>query len=319
MLFTPKREIDRRIENLRPLMEKASLDGAFFHYKIDYYYLSGTMQDAFLLVPLDAEPILFVHRELKRARRETPLAQLVPVNSFSDVKPYVRGLRRIGFQLDVAPYNFVMKFKEILGMELERLPSPRSRKIKSPFELSIMERAARIAKKVYDKVPELLREGMKEIELVACSRLAKALGHGACCTRSMNYEAYTWHILSGKTGAIVSQSDSPMGGLGLSPAFPVGASMKRMRRGEPILVDFGICYHGYQVDQTRMYALGFMPDEYIKAYEACRGIHYKVLDGADRCEERGSSSIRSSWRMMQATVITFSDTASTKSLSLHTA
>lgn len=283
MLFTPKREIEHRIENLRPLMEKASLDGAFFHYKIDYYYLSGTMQDVFLFVPLDAEPILFVHREMKRARRDSPLERLVPVTSFSDVKPYTRGLRRVGFQLDVAPYNFVMKFKEILGdVELVNV-SPLTqelRKIKSPFELSIMERTAEIAKKVYDKVPELLREGIKEIELGGLlEAYAKGLGHeGLLRTRSMNYEAYTWHILSGKTGAIVSQSDSPMGGLGLSPAFPVGASMKRMRRGEPILVDFGICYHGYQVDQTRMYAIGHMPDEYVKAYDVCKEIHYKVLD-----------------------------------------
>ena len=49
-------EIESRIASLRPLMEKASLDGAFFHYKIDYYYLSGTMQDAFLLVPLKEIP-----------------------------------------------------------------------------------------------------------------------------------------------------------------------------------------------------------------------------------------------------------------------
>jgi len=283
MLFTPKREIESRIANLRPLMEKASLDGAFFHYKIDYYYLSGTMQDAFLLVPLEEDPILFVRRELSRARRESPLEKLVPVKSFSDVKPYTKGLKRIGFQLDVAPYNFVLKFKEILGdVELVNT-SPLTqelRKIKSPFELSLMERAAGIAKKVYDKVPELLKEGMKEIELGGLlEAYAKGLGHeGLLRTRSLNYEAYTWHILSGKTGAIVSQSDSPMGGLGLSPAFPVGASMKRMRKGEPILVDFGICYHGYQVDQTRMYAIGHMPDEYVRAYEACKDIHYRVLD-----------------------------------------
>lgn len=283
MLFTPRREIDKRIANLRPLMEKASLDGAFFHYKIDYYYLSGTMQDAFLLVPLEAEPILFVRREFGRARRESPLEKLVPVKSFSDVKPYVKGLKRIGFQLDVAPYNFVMKFKEILG-DVELInASPLTqelRKIKSPFELSLMERAADIARKVYDKVPELLTEGMKEIELGGLlEAYAKGLGHeGLLRTRSMNYEAYTWHILSGKTGAIVSQSDSPMGGLGLSPAFPVGASLKRMRKGEPILVDFGICYHGYQVDQTRMYAIGHMPDVYVGAYNACKEIHDRVLE-----------------------------------------
>ena len=59
-------------------MEKASLDGAFFHYKIDYYYLSGTMQDSLLFVPLDDEPILFVKREISRARRESPLERIIP-------------------------------------------------------------------------------------------------------------------------------------------------------------------------------------------------------------------------------------------------
>jgi len=98
--------------------------------------------------------------------------------------------------------------------------------------------------------------------------------------RSLNYEPYTWHILSGRTGSIVSQADSPMGGLGLSPAFPVGASMKKMRKGEPILIDFGINYHGYHMDLTRMYAIGHMPDQLGRAYEACRDIHYRVLDRA---------------------------------------
>ena len=123
---------------------------------------------------------------------------------------------------------------------------------------------------------------MTEIEIGGILEAhAKKLGHeGLLGTRSLNYEAYTWHIISGRTGSIVSQSDSPMGGLGLSPAFPVGASMKKVRKNEPILIDFGICYHGYQVDQTRMYAIGSMPDLFILAYEACREIHYRVLEKA---------------------------------------
>ena len=154
------------------------------------------------------------------------------------------------------------------------------RKNKSPFEISILERAAAISNQVYDAVPNFLREGLREIELGGLlENYAKALGHeGLLRVRSLNYEAYTWHILSGRTGSIVSQSDSPMGGLGLSPAFPVGASMKKMKRGEPILVDFGICYHGYHVDQTRMYAMGHMPEPFVKAYNVCRDIQYRVLD-----------------------------------------
>jgi Xaa-Pro aminopeptidase len=282
---TPKAEIQSRLERLKPLVEKASVDGAFFHYKIDYFYLSGTMQDAFLYVRPEGEPILFVRRELGRAQRESPLEEIVPIKTFRDIKPFLGPLKRVGMQLDVVPYAMAMKFREILGDVTLVDVSPLTqqlRKYKSPFEISILERAAAISNQVYDAVPDFLREGLREIELGGMlENFAKSLGHeGLLRVRSLNYEAYTWHILSGRTGSIVSQSDSPMGGLGLSPAFPVGASMKKMKRGEPILVDFGISYHGYHVDQTRMYAIGHMPEPFVKAYNVCRDIQYRVLDKA---------------------------------------
>jgi Xaa-Pro aminopeptidase len=125
---------------------------------------------------------------------------------------------------------------------------------------------------------------------------AKRHGHeGLLRVRSLNYEAYSWHVLCGLSGGIVSQSDSPMGGLGLSPAFPVGASLRVMRAHEPILVDFGICYHGYQVDETRMFSIGKMRKKFSEAYKACREIHHAVLDevrpGAD-CEALFQKSIQ---------------------------
>jgi Xaa-Pro dipeptidase len=283
MLYTPKEEVSARIDKLKKLMEKASLDGAFFHYKIDYFYLSGTMQDSLLFVPLDGDPILFVKREISRARRESPLEQVVPMRSAKDILSYIKPMKSIGLQLDVIPYNDVIKFKEAIGGGAFINVSPlvkELRKIKSAFEIKLMEKAALIQKKVYRKVPELLKEGVAEIEIGGqMEAYAKSLGHeGLLRVRSMNYEAYSWHIIAGRTGSIVSQSDSPMGGLGLSPAFPVGASMKKVKKGEPVLVDFGVCYHGYQVDQTRMYAIGSMPDLFARAYDACREIHYRVLD-----------------------------------------
>lgn len=283
MKYAPKEEIEARITKLKTLMEKASLDGAFFHYKIDYYYLSGTMQDSLLFVPLDSDPVLFVKREISRARRESPLRNIMSYRSIKDIPQHLKPMRRLGMQLDVIPYNDAIRFKDLFS-DVEFVDcSPLTkelRKQKSPFEIGLMEKAAEIGRKVYAKVPELLREGATEIEVGGqMEAYAKSLGHeGLLRVRSLNYEAYTWHILSGRTGTIVSQSDSPMGGLGLSPAFPVGASFKRIRRNEPILVDFGICYHGYQVDQTRMYAVGSMPDMFVRAYDACREIHDRVLD-----------------------------------------
>jgi len=285
MKYAPRDEIESRIRKVKTLMEKASLDGAFFHYKIDYYYLAGTMQDAVLFIPFEDDPILFVKRELSRARRESPIKQIVSYRSLKDIFTHVKPMKRVGLQLDVLPYNNVITFKEYLGNAeiLDVSPLTKEiRKVKSPYEIGLMEKAAEISKKVYEKIPEFLKEGMTEIELGGMlEAYAKTLGHeGLLRVRSLNYEAYTWHILSGRTGSIVSQSDSPMGGLGLSPAFPVGASMKKIKRDEPILVDFGISYHGYHMDQTRMYAIGIMPDIFVRAYEACREIHYRVLDKA---------------------------------------
>jgi Xaa-Pro aminopeptidase len=208
---------------------------------------------------------------------------MVPYRSLKDIFAHIKPMKRVGLQLDVMPYNDVIRFREFLGNAeiLDVSPITKEiRKVKSPYEIGLMEKAAAISKKVYEKIPELLKEGMTEIELGGIlEAYAKTLGHeGLLRVRSLNYEAYTWHILSGRTGSIVSQSDSPMGGLGLSPAFPVGASMKKIKRNEPILVDFGISYHGYHMDQTRMYAIGSMPDLFVGAYETCREIHYRVLD-----------------------------------------
>ena len=285
MLLTPKDELETRIRFLMPLMEKAGLDAAFFHYKIDYYYFSGTTQDGFLFAPTGGAPVLFVRRELGRAKRESRLERVLALKSPEEIRPYVSGMKRIGLQLDVMPYNMVLAFKEHLGdAELVNVSSLAKavRKKKSPFEIGIMEKAAAIAREVYGKIPEILKEGMREIELGGIlEAIAKPLGHeGLLRMRSLNYEPYTWHILSGRAGSIVSQADSPMGGLGLSPAFPVGASMKKMRKNEPILIDFGINYHGYHMDLTRMYAIGRMPEEFARAYGVCRDIHYRVLDRA---------------------------------------
>jgi Xaa-Pro dipeptidase len=44
--------------------------------------------------------------------------------------------------------------------------------------------------------------------------------------------------------------------MGLSPAYGQGAGHKRIKRHEPVIVDFGGSVDGYLVDQTRMFALG---------------------------------------------------------------
>jgi Xaa-Pro aminopeptidase len=86
-----------------------------------------------------------------------------------------------------------------------------------------------------------------------------------------------------------------MGGLGVSPAFPVGGSLKTLEAHEPILVDFLCVYHGYMVDTTRMFSIGKMENKWIAAYDAMRRVYETVLEdtrsGAN-CEELFRKSVR---------------------------
>ena len=49
-------------------------------------------------------------------------------------------------------------------------------------------------------------------------------------------------------------------GVGLSEAFPMGASRREIRRGDLVAVDLGLNRAGYHADMARSYAVGELPD-----------------------------------------------------------
>ncbi|MCJ7785754.1 MAG: Xaa-Pro peptidase family protein [Desulfobacterales bacterium] len=286
--YTPLEEIENRLTRIRAGMEKQEIEGLLVIQKMDFYYLSGTTQEGLLFVPLEGKPLLMIKRELERARVESPIQDVVPLKSNREIPSLIQTHRGkvpqiLGLELDVLPVRDYFKFQGFFpGTQFMDASSvlQETRKIKSLFEIDLMRKAGEIGRKVYQEAKEILKKGMTEIEFGGLlEAAAKKYGHeGLLRVRSLNYEAYTWHVLSGFTGGIVSQSDSPMGGLGLSPAFPVGASLKVMKAHEPILVDFGTCFHGYQADETRMFSIGKMEQKFIDAYNACKEIHDAVLE-----------------------------------------
>jgi Xaa-Pro dipeptidase len=303
--YIPQEELENRLTWLRSGMEREGMEAFLVVQKMDFYYLSGTTQNGLLFVPLEGKPLLMIRREVERARVESPLEEVLEFKSVRDLPSLIRdhwgGLPQIlGLELDVLPVRDYFRYQDLFpnARLMDASPVIRDiRKVKSPFEIELMRVAGEIGKKVYQEAREILKEGMTEIEFGGLlEAAAKRYGHeGLLRVRSLNYEAYTWHVLSGPSGGIVSQSDSPMGGLGLSPAFPVGASLRIMRAHEPVLVDFGTCYHGYQVDETRMFSIGEVDRKFMDAYHACQEIHDAVLEetrpGAD-CEAIFQKALR---------------------------
>jgi Xaa-Pro dipeptidase len=286
--LTPRQETKNRLTAFQSLLEKEGWEAALIFQDVDLFYLTGTMQQAFLWVPAEGEPILLVKKDLSRAETESTLSRIEPLPSLSGLdKALVRHgynlPERLGLELDVLPYNTFeflkdrLRFKEALDI------SPGLRKqraIKSEFEITWMRRAGEMGRTLYRSVPDMLREGITEMEL-AGSMIQKALSLGdqnILRSRGFNSAAFNWHVISGRSGAFQSRNDAPFAGLGLNPAFPMGAGAKTIAGGEAVLIDFGNCYNGYQVDQTRMFSIGRAAQECLKAYEALKEIELRLLD-----------------------------------------
>jgi Xaa-Pro dipeptidase len=285
--LTPRTEIESRLAAFQSLLEKKDWEAALIFQDVDLFYLTGTMQQAFLWVPAQGQPLLLVKKDLARARTESSLPKIEALPSLAGLGRALtsHGYRipgRLGLELDVLPYNTYnflkdsLRFKEAQDISL---PLRYLRAVKSEFEIRQMRRAGKMGRLLYQTVPDLLQKGLTEMEL-AGRMIQKALSLGdqnLLRSRGFNSTAFNWHIISGRSGTYQSRNDAPFAGLGLNPAFPMGAGSKAIRKGEPVLIDFGNCYNGYQVDQTRMFSLGRPPDECLKAYEALKEIEEKLL------------------------------------------
>jgi Xaa-Pro dipeptidase len=285
MQTVPTTEIADRIVALQALLDAHQVDLAIIRQNADLYYFAGTVQDAHLLIPAVGQPILVVRRDVRRAEVQSPIRPVVAMQTMKELHPAAeqacagRDLRRVGMELDVLPANAFFFYDEKLFPQQQIVDiSPLVREVrmvKSGWELEMMRNAAAISKTVADAVPNFLKEGITELELSAeLERVARNAGHlGLVRLRGFNMDMYFGHILSGPEAAVSSYADAPTGGVGLSPAFGQGPSLRRVARNEVVSVDTMLNFNGYLNDQTRNFAVGQPPSQLLDAYQFVREIH----------------------------------------------
>jgi Xaa-Pro aminopeptidase len=278
--LTPKREILRRINGLKQNMVEAGIDFSVILQNVDMFYFTGTVQKGVLVIPADRDPIFFVEKSVERARLETPL-DVVPIENDKAIKEILRRKRIIkgtgGMELDVVPVSVFERFKKIIGFEtfVDVTPLIKAlREIKTPFELEQVVQSGQIMRHVFAKAKHVIKEGTRELdidaELVAEGRKR---GHqGFLRMRGFNLEMTTITVTAGYTGALPSPSDVAVGGLGMTPAVPLGSSLKSVELGIPVCVDYGGGYNGYVTDETYVFVIGAMKNIFRKPYDVSREI-----------------------------------------------
>lgn len=277
MRVTPATELESRCKRLQDQMITVGLEAVIIVQSADLYYFTGTTQTGSLYLPAQGQPIYMVRRDAFRARMESGLKEVIPFGSMKDIPRVLSEYgyplpARIGLELDVLPVNMYERYRAVFpgASFADATPLIRLvRMIKSAYEIHLLKDAADQVHKVYCRAFDVIREGMTDLELAAeLEHTSRREGHqGLVRMRVFNGGMLFGHTFSGVDSAVPAYTDTPLGGLGVSPAFGQGASFKRIERHEPIVVDFSGCCDGYLVDQTRIFALGKVSDRLQRAHD----------------------------------------------------
>jgi len=277
-LNTPKAELEQRIFNLQKYLEKENIDGALIMQLVDLFYFTGTIQQAHFYIPAEGDPVLMVRKSFERAKAESSIEKILHIDHPSDIPAVLKANGhalplRMGLELDVLPANLFFSYQRLFQgtiiLDISHFVRL-TRSVKSDYELKIMRQAVKLSDQVAGNVPNILREGMTELELAGkIEAESRRLGHqGVVRMRLWGSEMFYGHLMSGSTGAVPSFLSSPTGGTGASPAVAQGPSFKTIQRHEPVLVDYVFAYNGYLSDHSRIFSLGPLPEELVDAHAA---------------------------------------------------
>jgi Xaa-Pro aminopeptidase len=268
-----------RIERFEAALRDAGLAGALVMHPVSVYYLSGTGQPCNLLVVPGAEPVLYARRYLELARRSTHVSNVVEGAGFSAIDVQLDG--PLGMELDVLPAALVARAERRFGAVADcSAPLLELRAVKDADEVAAMRASVTLFDALHAAMCEHLRPGITELELSA--ELARALrraGHdGVVFQHRWDAKlAMEGALASGPNLTTISRGPVTITGVGLGEAFPMGASQRRIERGDLVNVDLGLNRAGYHGDMARTYAAGELPAGVDRLARACRELQDVAL------------------------------------------
>jgi Xaa-Pro aminopeptidase len=278
---TPKAEIDRRHAALAPHLNGAELDLTIVVTNPNLYYLTGSIQEGMLVLsPECPGPVYMVKRVVERAHYESPMDDIRPAVSPRRLGQTlgITRVKKVGLELDTLPHAWVERLKAGLGGDVELFDVSSTiraiRSAKSDWEIARIEEASDQIDHAMERARLTLTEGMTELELAAeLERELRRQGmEGLVRMHRFGSEMHVGGVLSGISATMPTWHQAVMGGGGLSPSLPHGASRKKIRAGEPVSVDLCGISRGYISDETRTFVLGQLSEQAAEVQSATQEI-----------------------------------------------
>ncbi len=138
-------ELERRRKNFCDAMDRThpSWDTAVIIDKVNQYYMTGTMQDGFVILKRGGSYSYYIKRSFERAKDESPLSNIYEIQSYRDAASREgRVLGETYFEAQKVSLDMVERFKKYfvissIGYFDSVIRMVRS--VKSTYEISCME------------------------------------------------------------------------------------------------------------------------------------------------------------------------------------
>jgi len=259
-VLVPTEEIAARTAAFQGRLRQEGIEAALLVEASDLVYLTGTVQNAHLIVPAEGEPLLLVRRDLERARTESPVRLVEPLASLRALPGCLTRaagpVGRLGLELDVLPAAAYLRYARLWpGVELvdvaPALLTVRSRK--SDWEVARIRAAGAQVMGAHRAAREALRPGLTDLDLqITLEEHLRRSGHqGPMRFRGLNGEMFFGSVLTGPDAAVPAYSETPLGGPGPSPAVGRGPRGAAFNVGMAMSVDLCGARDGYLSDATR--------------------------------------------------------------------
>ncbi len=257
-----------RQKKIREHLATTRFDGLLVSHLPNIRYLCGFTGSAGLLLLEESGSVFFTdvrydtqaHEEVRSAK--VVIARKAPFSAVGELLAQRRKRARrrtIGIESE----HFTVAEKKRLtrlgqpGIRLKDAPSmvERFRMVKDDDEIALIRSAVLLGAKIFDRALEVLRPGVKEVEVAAEMELAARRG-GA---DGMSFDTI---IASGPRSAL-----------------PHGrASVKPIAAGGFVVCDFGVILSSYCSDQTRTVWVGAPSEDARQAYEAVREAQQAAIE-----------------------------------------
>lgn len=250
----------KRISDVCKILSEKKLDALLLTQIKDVFYVSGFHQDRTAVLITKNKSFAFIPRMFfEHFKHTAPFIEPVIYDNYhqsvlSKIKEL--GLKRVVF--DPSSESYVEgKFwisgglKEFSGL-LTSL-----RMIKEGEELENVKTACAIASKTFKLIKPKIKEGIREVDV-----------------------ALEMEYLMRKQGAMEKSFDLIVA-FGENSALPHHeTSTRKLKKNEPVLIDFGCVFGRYCSDMTRTFFYGSPSDEFLKIYSIVDKAQKAGVEGA---------------------------------------